>query len=120
MSIPSWFKKINSGGVFITLLMFLVGILGFGLGRLSKIEEKRIPVRIEVESDKNLLPVGERMPESAVQKSGVVASKKGTKYHLPWCSGAQSIKEENKIWFDSPEAARSAGYTPASNCQGIE
>jgi methylphosphotriester-DNA--protein-cysteine methyltransferase len=50
----------------------------------------------------------------------IVASKTGAKYHLPWCSGAQTMKEENKIWFDSPEEARAAGYTPAANCKGLE
>jgi len=115
MSIPRWLQKINSEGVFVTLLIFLIGGLGFGLGRLSKTEEKRTPVRIESQAVDNLpaQQIGEKITK-------VVASKKGTKYHLPWCPGAQSIKEENKIWFDSPEAARLAGYTPASNCKGIE
>lgn len=48
-----------------------------------------------------------------------VASKNGTKYHLPWCAGAKQIKEENKITFASKEEAQKAGYTPASNCKGI-
>ncbi len=48
-----------------------------------------------------------------------VASKKGTKYHLPWCGGAKQITEANKIWFVSKEDAEKAGYTPASNCKGI-
>lgn len=50
----------------------------------------------------------------------VVASKKGTTYHLPWCSGAKSIKEENRITFESPAAAKAAGYRPAGNCKGLE
>jgi len=48
-----------------------------------------------------------------------VASKNGTKYHYPWCPGAQSIKEENKIWFSTKEEAEKAGYQPASNCKGL-
>ena len=50
---------------------------------------------------------------------GYVASKNGTKYHLPWCGSAQQIKEENKIWFATKEEAEKAGYTPAGNCKGI-
>lgn len=48
-----------------------------------------------------------------------VASKNSNKYHLPWCSGAARIAEENKIWFASKEEAAAAGYTPAANCKGI-
>jgi hypothetical protein len=50
---------------------------------------------------------------------GYVASKNGTKYHLPWCGSAKQIKEENKIWFATKAEAEAAGYTPASNCKGI-
>ena len=61
--------------------------------------------------------------ESAVpapQKEGkYVASKSGSKYHLPSCSGAKRIKEENKVWFDTKEQAAAAGYGPASNCPGL-
>ncbi len=48
-----------------------------------------------------------------------VASKNGTKYHLPWCAGAKAIKTENKIWFASKAEAEAAGYTAAANCKGI-
>ena len=48
-----------------------------------------------------------------------VASKSGSKYHLPWCPGAKQMKEENKIFFNSKEEAEAAGYTPAANCKGI-
>lgn len=52
-------------------------------------------------------------------EGGYVASKNGTKYHLPWCGSAKQIKEENKIWFATKADAEAAGYTPASNCKGI-
>lgn len=55
----------------------------------------------------------------ATQGGGYVASKSGTKYHLPWCPGAQSMREENKIWFATKEDAERAGYKPASNCKGL-
>lgn len=50
-------------------------------------------------------------------EGSVVGSKNGTKYHLPHCSGAGSIKEENKVWFASESAAQAAGYTRAGNCK---
>ncbi len=56
---------------------------------------------------------------NSVQNQQYVASKTGTKYHLPWCAGAKQMKEENKIWFNTKEEAEKAGYLPASNCKGI-
>lgn len=53
-------------------------------------------------------------------EGGVVASKTGTKYHFPWCAGAQRIQEGNKVWFASAEEARKAGYQPALNCKGLQ
>ncbi|HVX90473.1 MAG TPA: hypothetical protein VHC20_02430 [Candidatus Paceibacterota bacterium] len=49
----------------------------------------------------------------------VVASKTGSKYYLPWCGTVKLIKDENKVWFPTREAAEAAGYQPASNCKGL-
>ena len=50
------------------------------------------------------------------------ATKKGGKYHCTYCqrgmAGAVNIKEENKIWFDSEEDARAAGYERCGICWG--
>ncbi|MEN9920815.1 MAG: Metal binding domain of Ada, partial [Candidatus Parcubacteria bacterium] len=46
----------------------------------------------------------------------VVASKTGSKYHLPTCPGAKQIKPENLVSFATASAAQAAGYTPAANC----
>lgn len=48
-----------------------------------------------------------------------VGSRKGTKYHFPWCPGARAISDVNKIWFESKVDAESKGYTPAANCKGM-
>ncbi|MCC6934310.1 MAG: hypothetical protein IT406_01260 [Candidatus Yanofskybacteria bacterium] len=39
------------------------------------------------------------------------------KYHHPWCASANRIKEANRIWFPTAEAAQAAGYTLAANCK---
>ncbi len=54
-----------------------------------------------------------------IQEGQVVASKNGTKYYLPSCSGVSRIAEANKVWFASVAAAAAAGYTPAVNCKGL-
>jgi hypothetical protein len=48
-----------------------------------------------------------------------MASKSGSKYYLPSCSGAKRIKEENEVWFKTKEEAEKAGYGPAAGCKGI-
>jgi hypothetical protein len=52
-------------------------------------------------------------------EGGYVASKSGSKYYLPSCSGAKRIKPENQVWFATKEAAVAAGYEPAATCKGL-
>jgi len=127
-------SKGQGTALYIALIIILVGVGAFFLGRLSVLEQSQSGINI----------VGERVSASAIEAAkdiasttapqsdesegagghvmagGVVASKSGTKYHFPWCAGAGSIKEGNKIWFESSEAARKAGYTAASNCKGLQ
>ena len=116
-------REVLSGEIYIVLLIILVGFGGFGLGRLSYIMESKEPVRIThneaaaIVSEKLL--TGNEAVGQTVVGGKYVASKNGSKYHFPWCSGAQRMKEENKIWFDSKDDAERAGYTPAANCKGL-
>jgi hypothetical protein len=114
MSIRNKLKKINPSNflrtrkglnIYFSIVLILIAVASFGLGRLSKIEENKVPIELEA---------------SAVLTEGeLVGSKNGSVYHLPWCSGAQRIKEENKVWFNSKEEAEKAGYRAATNCKGI-
>lgn len=58
--------------------------------------------------------------ESTVIKGKYLASRSGSFYYLPACSGAKRIKEKNIVWFQTREDAESRGLRPATNCQGIE
>jgi len=123
--IGDWVFKNNA--VFNALLIILVALGAFGLGRLSKIDENKtsfsftdanVASMVQAASDDTTLPEGDL--NASIPIGGLyVASKNSDKYHAPWCSGAQRIKIENQIWFNSKEEAESAGYTPASNCKGI-
>lgn len=119
MTVHELREKINSRDVFFSAVVVLVGFASFGLGRLSLLESRREPVRIE-----NALVAsigGVTMKDEKMTAGGqIVASKTGTKYHYPWCAGASQIFEKNKLWFASPEEARKAGYAPASNCKGLK
>ena len=39
------------------------------------------------------------------------------KFHFLYCTGAQTMKEENKIYFSSREDAIAIGYAPCGICQ---
>lgn len=132
--------------LFIVISIILIGLAGFGLGKLSALEKGRGEVSIKpaqmvtlpdgskdfvaidklieksaVENSQNAVPISAAaLVASESAKGLLVASKSGTKYHFPWCSGASQITEKNKIWFNSYEEAQKAGYTAASNCKGLK
>lgn len=115
-----------NGKWFVPTVIVLVAVIGFCLGRISGLEEKREPVRVltntpqlsnSVSASANTAAVSASLETSSGQ---VVASKNGTKYHYSWCAGAKQIAEKNKIYFASIEDARAAGLTPASNCKGLK
>jgi hypothetical protein len=113
----------RKGGEYgIALVLVLLGAVSFGLGRLSATNDAPSTIATCAAAPA-ALPIAQAGGEQAVPRSAVggqfVASKNGSVYHLPWCSGAQRIKEENKVWFASKDAAARAGYRPAANCKGL-
>lgn len=54
--------------------------------------------------------------EENKSNSTIFASKSGSKYYYSWCKSR--VKEENRVFFDSSEEAREAGYEKAKNCPG--
>ncbi|MCK5095931.1 MAG: hypothetical protein KAR24_01100 [Candidatus Pacebacteria bacterium] len=112
---------------FIPILIILIAFSAFGLGRLSTLgSQTKGPIVFEPEiqsANAQQAFTTENSPVNTLQTNAsgsLVASKNGTKYHFPWCSGAQRIKEENEIWFNNEQEARKAGYTPAANCKGLK
>ena len=124
--------------IFIALAIILVGLAGFGLGKLSVMEKTREPVTIRPaqfsaitsSTTKNIKDTANNISEPAQSakamiahdsaKGLLVAAKTGTKYYFPWCSGASRISEVNKVWFDSYEDAQKAGLTAAANCPNLK
>lgn len=124
------FLAANRNDLGIAALVFLVGMIGFGLGRLSRSWPSAYPLVIENASGdattadtKGTAAIGQvlrKIPASADASNGTyVASKNGSAFHLPSCSGAKRIKDENRIWFQTEEDAMRAGYKPAANCPGL-
>jgi len=92
-------------------LILLTALGSFGLGRLSALIEARPLVSIQEAAAADL---------PAMAPGGLlVASRTGSVYYYPWCSGAAKITAANQRWFQSESAAKAAGYSPAKNCKGL-
>ena len=133
-------ERLNTREIYTILLILVVGFCSFGLGRLSKLQEGKSGIRIEQTSATQtasalsssppqvrrgaeggaVVPSASSTEKPLASGGQYVASKGGTKYYFPWCGSAARISEANKIWFNSVEEARKAGYTPASNCKGLK
>ncbi len=124
IKVKSWFAP-KEGEVIIAITIVLVALIGFGLGRLSASKENKFPIRIQAPAQEaSVISSGQRATvptaeNNTAKEKLLVGSKNGQVYHFPWCSGAQRIKEENKIFFASRDQAQKAGYRPAANCEGL-
>ena len=114
--------------VFLGVIIILVAFGSFGLGRLSRIEGARTPIRIEnapkvtSETFTQKAVVADTVPSLASLGSGssqLVGSKNGKKYYYVWCSGVSRIAGGNRVYFETKADAEARGYTPSSTCKGL-
>jgi len=124
--------ELRSQRSFLVLLLCLTGVVAFMLGRSSVVVQPGDVSYVPPPSSQAGVlfieaPIEPSQPTNAATnvtpvatQQTVVASVNGTRYHLLTCSGANSINEANKIFFNSIEEARAAGYTPAANCAGLQ
>lgn len=107
------------------IILILVAISSFGLGKISANREKRTPIILGAfETQKtsqisNITPVPTSKKAVETMTDTVVASKNGKSYYFASCAGAKRILDENKITFSSKIEAEKAGYKPAQNCKGL-
>ena|SRR3989344_6930401 len=95
--------------VLILFVLVLAALLCFGFGYRAGLDAER---------KSGILREASPLAAASLDEA-VIASRGGTKYHLPWCAGVERILESNKIWFSSASAALAAGYTKAENCKGL-
>ena len=118
--------------VLYVLVVLMTALLAFSLGLFAgkDLERGKIELQMttfpmeEAKTTKSSVEAGTSpSPQENVllpkEGGGYVASKSGTRYYLPWCSGVSRIKEENKVWFQTKEEAEARGLTPAKNCEGM-
>ncbi|MEK7636455.1 MAG: hypothetical protein AAB362_02105 [Patescibacteria group bacterium] len=115
----------NKADIFFAFIVFCIGIIGFGLGRLSFVLPQKTSLQLVDAPAESRFQKTEITPSKqgnacelggvcVVKEQGIVASKNGTTYYFPWC--LNSIKEENKTYFQSEEKAQNSGYRLAKNC----
>ena len=117
--------------ILIVIIVILVGIGCFELGRLSK-EDGSGDLKIEY-PDQNtaqganaisanigsVSDIGLQNPGSTTSNTSgktFFASSKGKKYYTTGCSAGKTIKQSNRIYFSTGEEAEAAGYTLSSSC----
>jgi hypothetical protein len=91
--------------VLVVGILFLASLASFGLGLLAGKDGGKGRGQTCVDSI-----------TEATTSTPVIASRAGTKYYFPQCTGAGRISEENRVWFTSYTLAERAGYTRARNC----
>ena len=116
--VKEWCKE-NRPDLFIAGIIFFTGLSSFGLGRLSVDLKPALPISVtdiatSSDPDQHAPIAGDNQTDKKV-----FASRNGSTYYYAWCSGAKRIKEENKIWFATREAAEKAGFKQAGNCSGL-
>lgn len=134
--IKSWLESEQGRNILVVLIVILVGLGSFELGRLSKSGSSsgiKIQYNGEAESANVLnalkdskilakpkvLGASESKPTNSSSATGqnFFASSRGTKYYPVGCTAGNTLKQENRIYFNSREEAEKAGYVLSSSCR---
>ena len=117
-----WVKK-NIANLILLGQFGLIALIFFGLGIVYSQNFIKEPPQITItEPPENAVPAPAptasaqpiKTKSMLAQIGGLVASKNGETYYLTTCKN--NIKEENKIYFQTEEDAKKAGFRQAKNC----
>jgi hypothetical protein len=116
------------------LILILVGLGSFELGRLSH-ENKDSGVRVtyppleanavsavnqntqNISQPKPVIKTTQSTTKTITGAQNYFASNRGTKYYPIGCSAGGTIKQENRIYFKTVAEAEQAGYVLSSSCR---
>ncbi len=113
--------------ILIVLIVVLVGLGSFELGRLSKNNDSS-GIKVEYpdrQENQSANVVSAMQPTENISKTvqssnspnkTFFASSMGKKYYSLGCSAGKTIKQENRVYFANREEAERAGYTLSSSC----
>ncbi|MBI2052163.1 MAG: hypothetical protein HYT38_00590 [Candidatus Sungbacteria bacterium] len=133
--------KPYADNLFLVMVIMLVGLIGFGLGRLSsKYQTAELKIQstlvntadlskiattpasgstASVEATTLLKSQNGAVAEEIINQK-IVGNKNSKIYHYENCPGALRMSEGNKIFFASIIDAQNAGFKPAGNCPGLK
>ncbi|MBI2465793.1 MAG: hypothetical protein HYV66_01010 [Candidatus Sungbacteria bacterium] len=133
--------KPYADNLFLVMVIMLVGLIGFGLGRLSsKYQTAELKIQstlvntadlskiattpasgstASVEATTLLKSQNGAVAEEIINQK-IVGNKNSKIYHYENCPGALKMSEGNKIFFASIIDAQNAGFKPAGNCPGLK
>lgn len=135
--IKSFIESEKGKDLLIILIIILVGIASFLLGRLSKegqndqfkviypngqantisgLNEAQNGLNLQKNANLSQNTVLDKSSDISIPKGNFFASKRGKKYYPLGCSAGKTIKDSNKVWFNTGEEATSAGYELSSSC----
>jgi len=127
--IKHWIESDTGKDVLVIIIIILVGLGSFELGRLSK-DNANSGIKIEYsdqeanilgsidQNSTDLSPNPDILQNSQKLILGnFFASKRGTKYYSLGCSAGKTIKQENRIYFATSTEAQNAGYELSSSCR---
>ena len=133
--------KPYADNLFLVAVITLVGLIGFGLGRLSsQYQTAELKIQSTLVNTADLSKIVTTPPANPTAVSGattppkpqngavaeqivnqkIVGNKNSKIYHYENCPGALRMSEGNKIFFASIVDAQNAGFRPAGNCPGLE
>jgi hypothetical protein len=135
--IKSFIESEKGKDLMIILIIILVGIASFLLGRLSKegqndqfkviypkdqanaisgLNEAQNGLNLQKNANLSQNTVLDKNSDISIPKGNFFASKRGKKYYTLGCSAGKTIKDSNKVWFNTGEEAVLAGYELSSSC----
>ena len=104
--------------IMVVLIVILVGLGSFELGRLSKGGSEGLKIEYG-QGGQGASTVSATSPQNgSISATGknYFASSKGKKYYPLGCAAGQNLKMENRIYFSTTADAEKAGYTLSSSC----
>lgn len=117
--IKSFVESEKGKDILIVIIVILVGLGSFELGRLSKAGNSpgiKVEYPDQATQNDSGLVLGAEANKTNVSQKKFFASSRGKKYYPVDCSAGQTIKESNRLWFSTREEAESAGFELSSSC----
>ena len=123
--IKSFLESEKGKDVLVVLIVILVGLSSFQMGRLSKSNAstgiKILPAQTGEFPNQNINQEASIILSTANNLNSTgknfFASNRGSKYYPVGCSAGKDLKPENRVYFETREAAEKAGYELSSSCR---